>query len=97
MGVKFGRDYSVIIAELTEAIRQIRDVYACFEMAEDDWRALAAAEQSECIRTLADDIFYGLGAGPDMQVGCGTISHDKERHLLTVRDGAALITVVHLT
>lgn len=96
LGVKFGREYDEIIAELTEAIRQIRDIFTVFEMTADDWTALDAQEQKECIRTLADDIFYGLGANRELPIGCGTIHHDKDRHILTVRDGASLVTLIHL-
>lgn len=72
-------------------------MYTVFEMTAEEWTAMESEEQSEVARTLADDIFYGLGAEPELAIGCGTISYDKERHILTVRDESSLVTVVHLT
>ena len=39
-------------------------------------RSMEEDEQEECLRTLADDIFYGLGSAPVMHVGAGSVRHD---------------------
>ncbi|WP_248927647.1 hypothetical protein [Paenibacillus hamazuiensis] len=97
MGVKFGREYSEIVDELSAAIVQIGGVYTFFEMEADDWQAMGKDEQRECIRTMADDLFYGLGADPVMDIGTGSVSYDKNKHILKVNDGEGTVTVIRLT
>lgn len=96
MGVKFGRLYKDIIDDFSAALGQIDDLYNCFEMSAEDWVEMAGAERSECIRTLADDLFYGLGAEETLVVGSGTVTHDAERHVLKVNAEPDLVTIVYL-
>jgi hypothetical protein len=96
MGVKHGREYTDIIADLTRGLAKVKSVYEFFEMNESDWFAMEAVDQEACLRTLADDIFYGLNTEPIMHVGGGVIRHDKEHHTLRVHDGENLISVIYL-
>jgi hypothetical protein len=96
MGVKFGRVYSDIIHDFSAALEQIDDLYLCFEMSEDDWLGLEPEERSECIRTLADDLFYGLGTEGSLSVGSGTVSHDAGRHVLKVHALPDMTAIVYL-
>lgn len=96
MGVKFGRPYGDIIHDFSEALGQIDDLYTCFEMTEDDWRELEPEERTECIRTLADDLFYGLGTEGSLTVGSGTVTHDAERHVLKVHTMPDITAIVYL-
>jgi hypothetical protein len=96
MGVKFGRQYKDIIDDFSAALGQIDDLYSCFEMSAEDWNGMEDAERSDCIRTLADDLFYGLGTEGMLQVGSGTVTHDAERHILKVNADPDLVTVVYL-
>jgi hypothetical protein len=96
MGVKHGREYTDIMTDLTRGLAQVKSVYAFFEMNEEDWVGMEPSEQEDCLRTLADDVFYGLGTEPVMHVGGGVIRHDKEHHTLRVHDGENLISIVYL-
>lgn len=96
MGVKFGRVYKDIIDDFSAALGQIDDLYTCFEMSEEDWSEMNDSERSDCIRTLADDLFYGLGTEETLQVGSGTVTHDAERHVLKVNAEPDLVAVVYL-
>lgn len=96
MGVKFGRVYKDIIDDFSAALGQIGDLYTCFEMSENDWSELEEEERNECIRTLADDLFYGLGTEETLAVGSGTVTHDADRHVLKVHTEPDVVTVVYL-
>ncbi len=96
MGIKYGREYAEIIGELASALAQIDQMYTFFEMPEQIWLGMNADDRKECIRTMADDIFYGLGVEPMLRVGCGTVSHDAEKHVLKVSDGDRLVSIIYL-
>jgi hypothetical protein len=96
MGIKFGREYNDIIEDFTEALKSVGELYSLFEMTPEEWADLDQGEQQECIKTLADDLFYGLGADPKMTIGECTISHDKKRHLILINQGEAVVRVIHL-
>lgn len=84
MGVKHGRDYSVILSELTEAVGRISDSYVFFEMEPDEWQALAQESKLEVWEALAEDLFYALGNEPVIQVGSGVVIYDKETHRINI-------------
>lgn len=96
MGVKFNREYKDIVQDLAIAIRAIRDGYEAFEMTAEDWDAQDEAEQAECMRTLADDIFYGLGTTPAMAIGSGKIEYDAANHIIKVHSDDKVVHVVQL-
>ncbi len=96
MGVKFNREYRDIIADFVFALSHIKDCYTLFEMTSDDWLALAAEEREEVIRTLADDIFYGLGSEPSMAIGNSRVEYDKKQHIIKVIVPDNVIHVVNL-
>jgi hypothetical protein len=96
MGVKFGREYNDIIEDLTAAIHKINQVYEFFEMSQADWDALDQEEQKECIKTLADDVFYALGSQSSMEIAQGAAVYDKQKHVITVNQGNQIITIVKL-
>lgn len=95
MGVKYGREYTDILFDLTKHMELIEEIYECFDMSEQEWGSLAGEERLECIRTLADDVFYGLGAEPVIEVGCGTVQYDSSRHLIQIHHGE-VTSIVHL-
>jgi len=97
MGVRFAREYNAIITDLTMALREIDGFYELFEMKPEEWNQLGEQEQVECAKTFADDVFYGLGNEPTLQVGQGTVSYDRNKHVITVSDGAKCINIVYLT
>ncbi|NOU92039.1 hypothetical protein GC093_02150 [Paenibacillus sp. LMG 31456] len=96
MGIKFGREYPDIINDFTEALYSMDECYSFLEMTSEEWNELEPEEQQECIKTLADDIFYGLGSDPKMSVGKCTISHDKDKHVIVIYHGEKLISVIYL-
>lgn len=96
MGVKFGREYEDIVGDLTEALGQIEDSYAFLEMNEEDWKELDESEQKECLKTLADDVFFALGTNPKVHVGRGILVYEKSKHVIKVNQGENVVTIVNL-
>lgn len=82
MGVKFGREYEDIMSELSDALVRMDNVHDSFEMNAEEWQQLVDEERTECIRTLADDLFYALGADPVIYVGAGKVIYDREHHII---------------
>ncbi|MFD1137505.1 hypothetical protein PUW24_08010 [Paenibacillus urinalis] len=87
MGVKHGREYSDILEDLIKAIGKIPDRYTFFEMEEEDWERLGAADRREVDEALAEDLFYALGGESMITVGSGVVIHDKENHRLNILIG----------
>lgn len=96
MGIKFGKEYTDIIEDLKQAIGKIKGFYDFFEMTGEDWSELDADQQQDCLKTLADDIFYGLGSETSIQIGRGAVQHDPANHIIKVRDGDNLVSVIYL-
>jgi hypothetical protein len=96
MGLKFGREYPDIMNDLAHAIGQLGGFYDVLEMAEEDWNELDSEQQQECLKTLADDIFYGLGSDPSIHIGAGVVRYDKDNHIIKVHNGDNLISVIYL-
>lgn len=96
MGIKFGREYKDIVTDFVRGIEMVDGFYELLDMSADDWQELEQEEQEECLRTLADDIFYGLGNSPVMQIGAGSVRHDPGNHVLKVHDGEKLVSVIYL-
>lgn len=96
MGVKFGREYADIIQDFSRAIRGIDGLYEFFEMSSEDWEQLKEKERNECIKTLADDVFYGLGSDPTLHVGKGIVVYDRSNHIIKVFSGEKVVHVVNL-
>ncbi len=61
MGLKYTRDYDVIIDEVVKGIEQLEKVYAFIGMTPQEWKALSRQSKAACIRTMADDVFFMLG------------------------------------
>lgn len=97
MGVKFAREYDDIIQDLTMALREVEQFYEAFDMDRITWDGLEEEERGECVRTLADDLFYGLGMETTLQVGRGTIHYDGRKHIIAVNDGGKCINIIYLT
>jgi len=96
MGVKFNRSYQDIVSDLAGAIGTIDDSYKTFEMESAHWSALGAEERRAVLRTLADDLFYGLGTTPRLAVGSGQVVYDPDRRVLKVYTAGNLIHLIPL-
>ncbi|MDO7908686.1 hypothetical protein Q5741_20065 [Paenibacillus sp. JX-17] len=96
MGVKHGRDYGDILKDMTEAMQRIPDSYVFFEMEAEEWDRLGESERTEVSEALAEDVFYGLGTEPVIEVGSGVVIYDKENHRINVLIGEEELTFVSL-
>ncbi|MFB5763596.1 hypothetical protein [Paenibacillus medicaginis] len=96
MGVKHGREYELILKELTDAVGRIPDSYLFFEMEEEEWERLESAERAEVQEALAEDLFYALGEESVITVGSGVIIHDRNRYRIDILIGEEELTFVSL-
>ncbi|GIP40023.1 hypothetical protein J31TS4_33030 [Paenibacillus sp. J31TS4] len=96
MGVKFGREYEDIIHDLSMAMADLGNCHEFFEMSGDDWGQLEEEERKDCIATLADDVFYGLGAEPTMSLGACQFHYDRQNHLIKIFSEEKVIHMVRL-
>lgn len=77
MGVKFLREYKDVIYDLSNAMNIIDDIYKFFDMDKTMWNEMDSDEKYECVRTLADDIFYALGESEEIDICGALIKYDK--------------------
>lgn len=96
MGVKYAKEYTVIIDDLTDAMQEAEDCHEVFGMETADWEALNPEERRDCIRTLADDVFYGLGADPVMELGSCVVTYDRNNHVIRLAHPTNVVRIVHL-
>jgi hypothetical protein len=97
VGVKFAREYEVIIEDLVQAIGEMPGCADLLEIDPEQWVELEEADRAECLRTLADDIFYGLGSEPVLPLGDGVITYDPSNHIIQVKyEDDKVIRIVHL-
>jgi hypothetical protein len=96
LGVKFNREYQEIIDDMIPAIASIPDCHSFFDMTLEEWTDMEAQDKGECLRTLADDLFYGLGVEHQIDVGAGTLEYDADKHLIKVKPDAAVVHVINL-
>jgi hypothetical protein len=85
VGVKFAREYETIIADLVQAIGEMEGCADLLEMDPEQWVELDETDRAECLRTLADDIFYGLGSEPVLPFGDGFITYDPVKHTIHIK------------
>jgi hypothetical protein len=96
MGVKYGRAYTEILRDLSQAIQRVRHFYDFIQMKEQEWRMLDEKERSECVKTLADDVFYALGHHRSFRIGAGRVQYIRHKHIIIVQDGDNVVTIVNL-
>lgn len=96
MGVKHGRDYEFILADLTKAVGRISDSYLFFEMEPSEWEELSEADREEVHEALAEDLFFALGTEPMLEVGSAIVIYDAEGHRINFLIGETELTTVTL-
>lgn len=96
MGVKFNREYSDIINDIVMAMSTMEDCHEVLEMESSEWNLLPQEERSEYLKTLADDIFYGLGTEPILEFGNGTFKYEPNIHAIKISSGNQVVHVIHL-
>jgi hypothetical protein len=82
--------------DLSRALSTIPKFYEAFEMNDTDWTELDENEQAVCLRTLADDVFYVLGADPSAAVSTGSAEYDSGHGVIKVTASPQLVHVVTL-
>ena len=85
MGIKYSREYALIISEFAQALGRIGDICLLLEMDASDWDRLPAPQRIECIRTAADDLFYALGTEKEFTIGSAHVFLDEIHHRVCVR------------
>ncbi|WP_373312844.1 hypothetical protein [Paenibacillus glycanilyticus] len=83
--------------ELTEAVSEVEGSYTFFEMEEEEWAALGADDRHEVMEALADDVFFGLGEQPVIEVGRGAITYHPKHHVIEVSHGDNVTRMIRLT
>jgi hypothetical protein len=96
MGIKFAREYNDIIDELTPEILRINNFYEFFDMSKNDWEELGKDERTDCAKTLADDIFFGLNEEAEIALGDGAIKYDKSSNSIDVFENDILLKHISL-
>ena len=96
MGVRHAREYGDILKDLTIAVGDIEKSYTFFEMEPEEWEVLPEAERYEVMEALADDVFFGLGEHPVIEVGEGVITYNSKHHVIEVAQGDNVIHIVRL-
>lgn len=96
MGVKFGRDYDEIVADMSEALPNIERFYEFFYMDQAEWAHLSETEQKECTKTMCDDIFFALGSRSSIPVASGWVTYEQTKHVITVNSGSTMIAIINL-
>lgn len=96
MGIAFEREYNLIIRDLMDAIQKVDKFYEFFEMDQKDWDALGKEEQNDCIRAMSNDVLYGLGGQPVLQMGAGMVTYDREKGYIKVFDGENCTQIIQL-
>ena len=84
MGVKFGREYAAIISEFAQALDPVGEICTFLEMDAGEWEALGPEGRFDCIRTIADDLFYALGTEKEVSVGPARIVYDELHHRIRI-------------
>jgi len=96
MDIVFQRRYELIIRDLMEAVQKVENFYEFFEMDQGDWNALGKEEQNDCIRAMSNDVLYGLGGQPVLQMGAGMVVYDREKGYIKVFDGEKCTHIISL-
>ena len=96
MSLKFSREYKRIIDELASALLVIEDIYSFLNMEKNIWEKFQDEERKELIKTLADDIFYGLGQEPLMEIGEDKVQYSKEKSEIYIISKYNIIKTVKL-
>lgn len=96
MGVRHAREYADILKDLTAAVAEIEKSYTFFEMEEEEWAVLPEEERHEVMEALADDVFFGLGEEPIIEVGGGMITYNSKHHIIEVTQGDKVTQIIRL-
>lgn len=96
MGVRHAREYADILKDLTAAVAEIEHSYTFFEMEPEEWSVLPVEDRHEVMEALADDVFFGLGENPVIEVGTGVITYNDKHHVIEVSQDDKVTQIIRL-
>ncbi|WP_169090202.1 hypothetical protein [Paenibacillus sp. PL91] len=96
MGVRHAREYADILKDLTTAVAEIEGSYTFFEMEPAEWAVLPTEDRLEVMEALADDVFFGLGEDPVIEVGSGVITYNSKHHIIEVSHDDKVTQIIRL-
>ncbi len=96
MGVRHAREYADILKDLTAAVAEIEGSYTFFEMEPEEWAALPVEDRHEVMEALADDVFFGFGEDPVIEVGNGVITYNSKHHIIEVSQDDKVTQIIRL-
>ncbi|MEV5026379.1 hypothetical protein [Paenibacillus sp. LPE1-1-1.1] len=96
MGVRHAREYADILKDLTAAVAEIEQSYTFFEMEAEEWAVLPEEDRHEVMEALADDVFFGLGENPVIEVGTGVIAYNNKHHIIEVSQDDKVTQIIRL-
>ena len=96
MGLKYTKDYTLIIDELTKALESFDNLQELFQMNLTDWNQLSKTQQIEILNTLSDDIFYALGSETEYIIENQKIKYNQENKSLDIFINEKLLNCISL-
>ncbi|NLP46966.1 MAG: hypothetical protein GX347_08020 [Epulopiscium sp.] len=96
MGVKYGREYKDIIYDLQNALTKIVGIHSFFDMTDEEWNILSKKQRMNCLQTLADDIFFGLGEESIISIHNTKIIYYSDQHIIVVQNPNEINYVISL-
>jgi hypothetical protein len=84
MGLKYTKEYALIIDELTKALEDFENLQELFQMDLTDWQLFSKNQQVEILNTLSDDIFYALGSENQYIIENKKIKYNEENKSLDI-------------
>ena len=84
MGLKYTKEYALIIDELTNVLEGFENLHDFFQMNSTDWKLLSKNEQIEILKTLSDDIFYALGSEDEYIIENKRVKYNRENKSLDI-------------
>ena len=97
MGIKYGRKYAAIIAEFSQALGPVEGICSFLEMDAGEWEAIGPEGRIDCIRTIADDLFYALGTEKEVSIGPARIVYDELHRRIRIYYADGFATDIALT
>lgn len=65
-------------------------------MEQEEWDVLPPEDRHEVMEALADDVFFGLGEDPVIEVGQGVVTYNSKHHVIEVSQGDNVIQIIRL-
>jgi len=96
MGIKFQRKYEDIINDMISSVEDIDNLYDFIDMKQESWNSMRDEQRQACIKTMADDLLYGLGYYEKIDVGSGQVIYDSEKEIIKVKINQDYLRIINL-